>query len=375
VSAAAGDLTRLATPLSIVAVGAVTCLGWTVHASCAALRAGIARPRPVRYFRVTDDDELDTKPVLGFALEGFTDGFVGGGRWLRLAGAALRDLVRDPGASALPRDRTALVVVDPVGLPRSASDGSPLAAYVAPLFPAPIDAGVRTSEARGHAGVHAAIAAAGRAISGGDLDRVIVLAADSLLTPDALLRLARDGRLKGPDAPTGIRPGEAAVALLLESTGSARRRGIRTLAEIPAVALAREPRPFAAGEPGTGRGIATAVTRAIRALSSQPFAGDLFLDLTGETWKAHDWGMAQFHLRRTLGPIRLLLPADGVGDVGAAAPAIALCAAIHLHRRGASSGPESIVVSSSDQGDVGCTAIRPATRAADAAADRPGGRP
>lgn len=353
---------------AITATGAVTSVGLSASGSCAAIRADVSRPHPIEVPFV-DAETQELVPLTGHPVAGYTDGFQLLGRWVRLARGAMADLLAQPGVPPVDDaafwGRTALAAVTP----RPDDDvfltepGGALAAIQAD-FLGLLPKLLRISFApggvelvpRGHAGAILA-AEAWLARLGPKVDRVLVLAVDSLLDPLLLQKLAADGRLKSDDEPNGLMPGEAAAAFLLEAPQSARRRGVHALASILGAASGVE----AAGEGGepacSGRALASSLTRLLDGLQpARPFSGDLVLDLTGEAWRARDWGTALVRVGRRLGDHRLHLPATSVGDTGAASGALGICLGVHLLRRGVAMG-DVVVLSRSDAGEVACLAL------------------
>jgi 3-oxoacyl-[acyl-carrier-protein] synthase-1 len=353
---------------AITATGAVTSVGYTASASCAAIRADVSRPHPIEVPFV-DAETQELVPLTGHPVAGYTDGFQLLGRWLRLARGAMADLLAQPGVPPVEDaafwGRTALVAVTP----RPDDDvfltepGGALAAIQAdfvgrlstvlriPFAPSGVEL-----VARGHAGAILA-AEAWFARLGTKVDRVLVLAVDSLLDPLLLQKLAADRRLKSDDEPNGLMPGEAAAAFLVETPPSVRRRGVRAQAAILGAASGVE----AAGDGGepacSGRALASSLTRLLDGLQpTRPFSGDLVLDLTGESWRARDWGSALVRMGRGLGDHRLHLPATSIGDTGAASGALGICFGVHLLRRGVARG-DVVVLSRSDAGEVACLAL------------------
>lgn len=64
-----------------------------------------------------------------------------------------------------------------------------------------------------------------------------------------------------------------------------------------------------------GRGLAACIQEVLSGLQSL-FEGDLYADLNGEQWRAHEWGCVRVHLGARLGAPRLHLSGTEVGDVG-----------------------------------------------------------
>src|SRR6185295_18163991 len=83
-------------PAAVVALGMVTPLGHGADASCAAIRAGLTR------FTELPGIEVEGKPVVGAFVRGVTDGHLGLGRFARLAGGAMKDLIGNAGGGLTP---------------------------------------------------------------------------------------------------------------------------------------------------------------------------------------------------------------------------------------------------------------------------------
>ncbi|WNZ62051.1 hypothetical protein QEG98_40575 [Myxococcus sp. MxC21-1] len=358
----------------ITAIGAVTSVGRSAASSCAAIRAGISRPRRVSHFQVLDPETQDTLPLTAHPVQGYTDGFVGMGRWLRLARGCLREVLETPG---LPRpsdarfwSSTALMMVAP-----SRDDGvfevegddgldgireyclRPLRDALGLSLP---DANVRVVD-QGPAGAAAAVQQASGELWRAGFERILVLAVDSLLDPEALRVLDEEGRLKVGDNPVGLMPGEAGACFLLEQEGGARQRGAAPLALVTGVATAQERLHLYAGHVSQGDGLAACI-REVLARGSRParFEGDLYSDLNGEEWRAREWGTALIRLGEELDAPNVHLPGVSVGDVGAASGALGVCQAVHAFVRGHSRTRQALVVSSSPWGTVGCLRLHSA---------------
>ncbi|HEY6006438.1 MAG TPA: hypothetical protein VIV57_26395 [Anaeromyxobacter sp.] len=380
--------------LAVTAIGHVGALGYGATGTLAALRAGLSDPRELPIVVGGEDDE-DISAV-GYPAGDFADGFFQAGAWVRLACGAIDDLRH---AAALPGgadfwQRTALLAALPIideDRFRWTLDMLPEAPREFVLEPiAQLCArGVSIVEQGCHPSGHVALAAALQRAESGigarEADRVLLAAADSYVDEWTLEWLASENRLKTPERPTGLTPGEAGAALLLESEAAARQRRATVRGFVEAVALGAAPLPpppaKAEGEAaeeelpslrpeGTklGRAIAQAV-RQVLPQGSTPFAADLYLDLNGEEWRAHGWGHAQVHLARhlDLDRCRTFLPATSIGEVGAAAAPVALSLALWNFDRDGTR--DALVVSVADDGKV--AAIRLSAPAAATAAAAP----
>jgi len=189
--------------------------------------------------------------------------------------------------------------------------------------------------------------------------RVAILATDSWLDRMSIAALAREARLRSPEAPTGLTPSEAAGVVVLEGGDAQEGEGppVRILAVStqPAPGPLDEEEPTAwrtANAPQIGRALATAIESVLpRAQEGRPFRGDAILDLNGEEWRAHVWGHALVHLARRL-DVREVVPATSYGDIGAASGAASLCLAARAYARGYAGSEETLICSLSDDGQV-----------------------
>jgi len=158
---------------------------------------------------------------------------------------------------------------------------------------------------------------------------VLVGAVETRLDPSSLAWLAHDDRLRGPETPDGLQPGEGAAWWLL---GRADARD--------ALALVN-----ARHQPGDGRRSPAILAQRLSSLEPGPTPNH-WIDLTGEPWRARAWGtlLPQLPMRPEI------VHPDLWGDLGAAA---ALCAATcALHGGGT-------VWALGEDGGVGLIEVRP----------------
>lgn len=355
----------------LTGMGAVSAVGRGAAATCAAIRAQVSRPRKVHSFRVLDGEHQVTVPLTAYPVRGFTEGFHGVGRWLRLARGALADLLK---TSALPgRDdlrfwkETALWAVapeaeaplfavpeaDPADLRRSLLN--PLCAG----FGLPVDEERFVVIRRGHAGMAEAVTEGLRQLARGDVQRLLIIAVDSYLEPAVLKQLAAANRLKTGERPIGLMPGEAGLCLLLEQPSSAQKRSARVHAQVTAAATGTDPNALSTGRPNTGQELASCIAQVLtRSAPDAPFDCDVYSDLNGEPWRAREWGGAVVRLHPRLAVRKLHLPCSQVGDTGAASGALGVCMAAQGMERPGPPLP-ALVISSSARGDVGCVCLHP----------------
>lgn len=208
-----------------------------------------------------------------------------------------------------------------------------------------------------HAAGGLAIAQAMADLRAGQVDFAVVGGLDSLLHSVYLRVLLEEGRLKSPETPAGLIPGEAAAVVVLERAAEAAQRGAKVLGLLGNVATEREPEPHRPAAAIEGKALSRAVARAIEQGGGAARFGGIVTDLNGERWRSLEWALVE---TRTLGGLapgwEMWHPADCVGDIGAATGVFHLVLALRAFARGyggtagtlmtaASVGGERVVVS------------------------------
>jgi 3-oxoacyl-[acyl-carrier-protein] synthase-1 len=353
----------------ISGLGLVCSVGHDVALACAAIRAGIARPAPVGEPMMSDDGP-DLVSITGHPVQGLTDGYVFVGRWLRLALYCLDDLRQ---SAQLPEakesefwERTALLTVIPEEMDQRVHSEEPvdnelvMKRYTQRVIEkTPLPAGHVQIVRAGHCGVLAAVKQAQQMLCGGTADRAIILATDSFVESGSLAWLAGQGRLKEEDYPTGVSPGEAGAALLVETEAAARRRGVSPGAFLSNVVAFEDPHFDCELGHGNGRALAAALRQATPAAGEQRgFAGDVVVDFNGENSRATDFGMARTRLTDIWADeVNVVVPATSVGDTGAASGAVGVCVAVRSFERDYARTNEVLVASRSNDGEVAAVCL------------------
>ncbi|NTX02421.1 hypothetical protein [Myxococcus sp. CA040A] len=253
-------------PLALTGLGMVSSVGWGSVTSCAAIRAGLTRPRPVHDIYVTDQDPLEPVPLTGHPILELTDGFGPIGRWSQLAEACVADLwetARLPPVSdvrfwaqtdwifVLPRlDPARYLEVQDFGPDLMTSS---LRERLGQRLRLELPRQAVHFVHAGHAGTAIALQLAQQLLSARHVERFVVLALDSYLDETSLEWLHMHRRLKSPDQHVGLAPGESGACLLVELRQTARQRGVPVLANIEDMSTGNEAGSRVAGRPGTGR--------------------------------------------------------------------------------------------------------------------------
>ncbi len=355
---------------ALLAAGGLACaLGLDLPTACAAARAQISRATVQRHFRQRSGADGMPEDVVGHSADLLTLGFERDARLLRLAQAALADLqARAPDATwwqrrvsfhlALAEPERHLAGDPPSDEPAQAPDDDepppPTAeaqghallrrCLLGARWPAaPVAA---TVHAQGHVAGLEAMAAACQALQSGQADVAVVLGCDTLLDEDSLGWLARRGRLKCDAAPTGLQPGEAAVALALLPQGAA---GAAAGLRVERLVFGDEPKCRLAGGVSTGEVLSAALATGAEGAPLQRVW--LFSDHNGEFHRANELGGALARLREwgsAFAEPELWYPALAFGDTGACASLLALAQALHALQRGRAPAATALLAACAD---------------------------
>jgi 3-oxoacyl-[acyl-carrier-protein] synthase-1 len=360
------------TAIPITGIGAVTPVGLSAPATCAALRAGITRITPLE----VDDTHGtvgDSPPPVGgrVPLEWFDGGPVeeewpgherfgaslpvpehlkieeGMDRLIRLAVPAVVESWSSAGGEGTPPESWGLYV----GLD-SEEDQESFGRLSSAITQALGGFKPKVVEILpyGRASGLGALFRASSAIKEGRITGAFVGGVDSLIRPSVRVRLLEQGILKDPDSnPQGILPGEAACFCVLEK--NPQKNGAGPL--LTAVSLGHEP-TAETEDPNLGEGL----TQALRAVhSAVPFsyAPLVICDLNGDRYRGMEWGLAKIRVFAGL-PNRLDVPgsgefwhpADCTGDTGAASGILDCIWGMDAIEKGYGGGGQVLVWGASD---------------------------
>ena len=352
--------------IPVSGIGAVTPVGLSAAASCAALRAGINRLGPVASYQV-DDERGDPVPLTGGRVP--TEWFRGGPESEEWPGHERFEAPVPPPRHLLipdgPHRLEELAAHAAVEAWDSTGHGSPPVAHYG-LFlglddhdekEPVVDAVTAAIGWRpqvidvvtlGRASALAALHRAALALAGGHISGAIVGGVDSLIRGATVDRLIEDGRMKDDEHPQGILPGEAAAFLVLE------RQPARTVAMLIGSGIGEEP-TAGTDRPNQGVGLTAAVRMAREAAPAMPFRPLVVCDLNGDRYRAMEWGLT---VVRALGDLRrpnggpdvdeVWHPADCIGDCGAASGTLDAVWAIEAMRKGYANSDRALIWGASD---------------------------
>lgn len=357
--------------LALTSLGMISSVGHDVISSCSAIRTGISRPKEILDITVINEED-ESMPIIGHPVHGYTEGFNIVGLWMRLGRGILREVIRFgnlPGfTDSTFWQRTGWIGVTPyIQDDRFESDDSCNPELICQVYL------VRLLESMGlklisnaidvvctsHSGSIEAIKIASEWISSSRVDRVVVVAVDSYLDPMTLDWLSNQGRLKTPDNPVGLSPGEAGAGFMIESGGQAKQRSALVFGWVEEATVGDEPNHIFSGNVNSGLGLYNVVKQTLKRSSIQkPFLGDIITDLNGENWKAYELSNAQVRLAELIDPkCRFIFPAMSLGETGSASGSISIVIAAHSFSRKYSQTRNTLIVSSSDYGRVSSVII------------------
>lgn len=153
----------------------------------------------------------------------------------------------------------------------------------------------------------------------------------------------------------GFTPGEGAGFCLVTTGAMARRLGLPPLAELLAVATARETKLMGTKTVCIGEGL-TAAIRAV--LDPHHRVTHSYCDFNGETYRADEYGFTICRTREGFeDPGSFTAAAECWGDVGAASAPLALTLPLAAWSRGYAIGPVTLAWSSSARAPLRASAL------------------
>jgi 3-oxoacyl-[acyl-carrier-protein] synthase I len=208
-----------------------------------------------------------------------------------------------------------------IGLPyaeRAGSDVRALRAFAAEAAaPTPADE-VELLQCEHAAGL-IALQHAARDLRAGKNTYALVSAVDSQLQRDHLAALAALRRLKLPNRPDGLIPGEGAAVLVVELERHARARGVMPLAKLGLLASELEPVPLGPEHPIRAEAASRALAAVLEDAAANGGVTRALVDLSGERWRSLEWALLETRCLHVLPRgWQLWHPADCTGDLGAA---------------------------------------------------------
>lgn len=301
----------------IAATGLCCPLGLGAGSAHAAIRAGIDRFRESSYL----DDRRE--PIVCSSLS-ILPAYLGRGeRLARLLAPAVVDATRGYTKAQVARMPLFLGTAGPgrPGTPRSV--GASLRERLAEDHDLPLSERVHTITTGSTAGLHALAEARECLSREPEVAACIVASGDSLVNASALGWLEAQSRLKRTGNADGVIPGEAAACVVLARDSAA---CMRPAARLLGLGFADETATLTSDEPIRGHGLTRAAGTALREAGLELADIDARVaDASGESYAFKELSLLLGRmLRNRHAPIPLHLPAENLGDTGAAAGLVAL---------------------------------------------------
>lgn len=203
----------------------------------------------------------------------------------------------------------------------------------------------------GSTGVFSLIEKASEKLLNGDLSFCIVIAVDSFLLHGRIKSYDEAWRIKSRRNPAGFIPGEAAVALLLETQEQAQQRNAKALLQIEGVGSGLEPNSLLGEKSSTGSGLSDSIRSLKESTSNETPWKWVLSDLNGERYSAYEWGITLTRLSESIAKDHhLSLVADAIGDAGTAAAAVQIGCVCEAFRRGYAPHERALIIAGNDAG-------------------------
>jgi len=344
--------------IAVVGTGAVTSVGVTSAQTCAAIRAGIAG------FRETVLATAPFKPVVAAAVPSRSHLKRTRQEWLvALAVRAITECYRE---SSFDQGSVALLLTLPETHNGRAGLTTPAAAATAREIIARV--GNRFHPAsrffeHGHAGALIGLGMARELLKNRTVAACIVGGVDSLLNRADWDRLSKSGRLRDQENPQGLIPGEGAAFLSVCRASDARGD---VLAELLGLGFSNESDTVRGDRYSVGNGLREAMEGACRdATHGEPTISFRVSDMNGERYRAWEslFACSRFYRTRRRECFPIFYPAASVGDLGAAASALATVFAASAIKHGYAPGPIGMCEAGSDDGARAACLLGPASGA------------
>jgi len=351
----------------------ITSVGYDAKTSCASIRAGIVRPSEILHFSVLDEDTHKTEPLVGYPIKNVTDGFGSVGRWLEMSKYAAQDLIK---SVKLPDmndtqfwNETALVFVTPnlsaarfefEDLINAENAVDMLVKPFLAELPLPVSRDKCFVVSEDNIGVISSFKLMEELNTKEHIERFILIVVDSSIDAYALSWISSVGQLKTTKKPTGLIPGEAAAALLFETTNGYQNSGSKPLLGINSYNTKIEDNNLFSDIPSSGEALKLCIEETLHSLNlGQPYTGIVYTDLNGEEWRAREYSGARVGVSKNFlsQNVKEQIPALSLGDVGVVNAACSLCMIVEAKKRAYLRNNNALVVASSATGHVGSLAV------------------
>jgi 3-oxoacyl-[acyl-carrier-protein] synthase I len=330
--------------LHVRATGLVSPVGLSAAAACAAMRADISlwQALPYRSNR--------RKPVDGSWVEALPLELGRRARLVDLLAMAVVDALRGVQGSRLEEVPLLVAVAEPERPASGADMAGELVSRVEQRLEQRFLSRLSRVVEGGNAAGFKALGLARALLAERRVRSCLVCGVDSFIHARALLWLEQTGRLKAETNQDGVLPGEAAACVWVEERSGAERP---TLATVTGLGFAQEPAPLLSDKPLRAEGLVKATRQALKEAGAGMEQVDWRLsDVAGESYAFKEQSLAVSRLLRVKKEeLPLWLPAESLGEVGAASGLCQLVWAAQAFERGYAVGGRALCCTSSVGGE------------------------
>jgi 3-oxoacyl-[acyl-carrier-protein] synthase-1 len=326
-------------PLEVFAPGMVSSVGLTATASCAAIRAGLTNPTTTRFIG------RDGNYIMGHVVP-LEQQWRGMERLAQMAAMAMEEALSGLDRDECERIPVVLCVAERPRAGRAEGLEDQLLARIQELLGVQF---ARESIVVPHGRVAAAVGLlqARKFLYERNVELVLLVGVDSLLSWPTLQPLLQQNRLLTPTNSNGIMPGEGAAAVLL------RKPGARAELVCNGLGFATEQAHIDSGEPLRADGLTLALRNGLLDAGCQLHELDFRItDLGGEQYYFKEAALALGRvLRERKEEFDLWHPAECIGETGAVAGAACLVVAVMASRLKYAPGRGMLLHASADSGE------------------------
>lgn len=322
----------------MLGAGAMTAVGDDVDSTCAAMRVRFNNHQELNYVG------YDGEPVIG-SLAAIHPALVDESRLIEMAAQAVREASAGMEAAALAKIPWLLCTPEQSRCGRADSDAELLRSIASHLGINPSHP-MNTIIAKGRSAVFVALQHVQSWFAEGEESLALIIAVDSLIGEEALAEFDDEGVLLTTENSSGFIPGEAGIALLVGRIGKSTVADMNVTAPLLLVESVatmdddpEELRKAAEQQrklPVDGRRLAAVINQACRNADCLPASIDLRVaDANGTEFGFKESALAEVHVftDEDAELPDMWLPAEGLGEIGAAFGAAAIAWIAHAARK------------------------------------------
>jgi 3-oxoacyl-[acyl-carrier-protein] synthase-1 len=326
--------------VGVVNTAAVTSVGFSAPAACAAIRAGISNPSPTKFM------DSAGEPILGHAVPlPFEEAWAGRPRLVAMGIRAIRECLAAVPAILWPEIPVLLCVAERDRPGRLAHVDDELLRDLANSLDCSFHPASRTFP-RGTTGAYAALRVGRGLLAESSARFVLIVGVDTFLNSGTLSAYRADHRILTSENSNGFMPGEGAAAVLIAADEPSSSVAVTGLGFAVETAHVSSDQPLRAD--GLTRAVADALQEAGVTSDSVDFR---ITDIAGEYYYFKEAALAVSRcLRRSKAEFDLWHPAECTGQIGAAMGPLTVAVAAAAVKKGYAKGPRILCHCATDNG-------------------------